>query len=168
MFQFIAFPSICYFTYILINQLLPDLSSLIRTSTDIMDICSSPWLFAACHVLLRLLVPRHSPYALCSLTFFVIIYFVLLCQTSYRSAVMYQRTLLSHSLVFLVLLVSNPKYNIVDYLYCAIYFSLLIIYSMFNIVSIIFVFNCILLNTLVYLDIFTFFYIFFNVLRHLI
>ena len=33
-----------------------------------MDICSSPWLFAAYHVLLRLLVPRHSPYALCSLT----------------------------------------------------------------------------------------------------
>ena len=32
------------------------------------DICSSPWLFAACHVLLRLLMPRHSPYALISLT----------------------------------------------------------------------------------------------------
>ena len=45
------------------------MSSLIRTSTDISDICSSPWLFAAYHVLLRLLVPRHSPYALCSLTF---------------------------------------------------------------------------------------------------
>ena len=44
------------------------MSSLIRTSTDISDICSSPWLFAAYHVLLRLLVPRHSPYALCSLT----------------------------------------------------------------------------------------------------
>ena len=35
-----------------------------------MDICSSPQLFAAYHVLLRLLVPRHSPYALCSLTYF--------------------------------------------------------------------------------------------------
>ena len=33
-----------------------------------MDICSSPWLFAACHVLLRLLMPRHSPCALSSLT----------------------------------------------------------------------------------------------------
>ena len=33
-----------------------------------MDICSSPQLFAAYHVLLRLMVPRHSPYALCSLT----------------------------------------------------------------------------------------------------
>ena len=33
-----------------------------------MDICSSPRLFAACHVLLRLLMPRHSPCALSSLT----------------------------------------------------------------------------------------------------
>ena len=33
-----------------------------------MDICSSPWLIAACHVLLRLLMPRHSSYALISLT----------------------------------------------------------------------------------------------------
>ena len=33
-----------------------------------MDICSSPQLFAACHVLLRLPVPRHPPYALLHLT----------------------------------------------------------------------------------------------------
>ncbi len=33
-----------------------------------MDICSSPQLIAACHVLLRLPVPRHSPYALSHLT----------------------------------------------------------------------------------------------------
>ena len=32
-------------------------------------ICSSPWLFAACRVLLRLPVPRHSPCALSSLNF---------------------------------------------------------------------------------------------------
>ena len=32
------------------------------------DICSSPWLFAAYHVFLRLPVPRHSPCALSSLT----------------------------------------------------------------------------------------------------
>ena len=31
--------------------------------------CGSPWLIAACHVLLRLLMPRHSPCALSSLTF---------------------------------------------------------------------------------------------------
>ena len=34
-------------------------------------ICISPWLFAAYHVFLRLLVPRHSPYALTSLTYFL-------------------------------------------------------------------------------------------------
>ena len=34
------------------------------------DICSLAYLFAACHVLLRLLMPRHSPYALISLTYF--------------------------------------------------------------------------------------------------
>ena len=33
-----------------------------------MDICSFPQLIAACHVLLRLLVPRHPPYALSCLT----------------------------------------------------------------------------------------------------
>ena len=36
-----------------------------------MDICSSPWLFAAYHVFLRLLVPRHPPCALISLTNFL-------------------------------------------------------------------------------------------------
>ena len=34
------------------------------------DICSSPQLIAACHVLLRLPVPRHPPYALSYLTIF--------------------------------------------------------------------------------------------------
>ena len=33
-----------------------------------MDMCSSPWLFAAYHVFLRLLVPRHPPCALFCLT----------------------------------------------------------------------------------------------------
>ena len=44
------------------------LGSPIRKSTDLADICSSPWLIAACHVLRRLLMPRHSPCALFSLT----------------------------------------------------------------------------------------------------
>ena len=33
------------------------------------DLCSSPWLFAAYHVFLRLSVPRHPPCALSCLTF---------------------------------------------------------------------------------------------------
>ena len=40
-------------------------------------ICVSPQLFAACHVLHRLLIPRHSPYALISLTFYLSILFFL-------------------------------------------------------------------------------------------
>ena len=40
----------------------------IRKSADIMLTYSSPQLIAVCRVLLRLLVPRHSPCALCSLT----------------------------------------------------------------------------------------------------
>ena len=36
-----------------------------------MDICSSPQLFAACHVLLRLLVPRHPPCALLRFNSFI-------------------------------------------------------------------------------------------------
>ena len=38
-----------------------------------MSACDSPQLFAAYRVLLRLLVPRHPPYALIRLTFFYII-----------------------------------------------------------------------------------------------
>ena len=34
-----------------------------------MRICRSPWLIAACRVLHRLLMPRHSPCALCRLNF---------------------------------------------------------------------------------------------------
>ena len=38
-----------------------------------MDICSSPRLFAAYHVFLRLLVPRHPPCALIGLTMFTLL-----------------------------------------------------------------------------------------------
>ena len=43
-------------------------------------ICSSPWLIAACHVFLRLLMPRHSPYALLCLNFFFSNFLVLVLQ----------------------------------------------------------------------------------------
>ncbi len=73
------------------------------------NICFSPWLFAAYHVLLRLLVPRHSPYALCSLTFLLRINFVLLCQAS---VIFRRRTIVLSSqnyLPFLVILVSTMQ-----------------------------------------------------------
>ena len=66
MFQFTGFPSVHYFIRVKILHLpcseFPH--SEICGSTLI---CSSPQLIAACHVLLRRLVPRHPPYALCSL-----------------------------------------------------------------------------------------------------
>ena len=45
------------------------------------DICSYPQLFAACHVLRRLPVPRHPPYALLHLTFviYLLTYYFVIC-----------------------------------------------------------------------------------------
>src|SRR5574344_1899953 len=67
MFQFRAFPSYAYFIQRTIRRycLRGFPHSEITGSTDI---CSSPMLIAACHVLRRLLMPRHSPCALYSLT----------------------------------------------------------------------------------------------------
>ena len=49
----------------------------IRRSTDIALIYSSPWLIAVSRVLRRLLMPRHSPYALLCLNFFFFSYLLL-------------------------------------------------------------------------------------------
>ena len=68
MFQFRRFPTYYYF----IHSTLTRYCRAGFPHSDIhgsQDICSSPWLFAACHVLLRLLMPRHSPCALSSLTY---------------------------------------------------------------------------------------------------
>ena len=103
----------------------------------LMDICSSPQLFAAYHVLHRLLVPRHSPYALCSLTSCLYIIFVLLRQSSVKKCSTYQCTFPFFYFDCLVLLDSVSQcLNAIQY--CILFwFSLLIISSMFNIVSII-------------------------------
>ena len=50
----------------------------IRRSTDIVLIYSSPWLIAVSRVLRRLLMPRHSPYALLCLNFFCFSSYLLL------------------------------------------------------------------------------------------
>ena len=71
MFQFPTFPFICYFTYIWIIRLLPLIEFPHSDIHALTVICTYTWLFAACHVLLRLLMPRHSPYALSSLTYFI-------------------------------------------------------------------------------------------------
>ena len=55
-----------------VQRTLRDSSSRVFPHSDISGsslICSSPKLFAACHVLRRLPMPRHSPYALLSLNY---------------------------------------------------------------------------------------------------
>ena len=68
MFHFPTFPSYNY-GFIARSQVLHLRGSPIRISPDIALIYSSPRLFAVSHVLLRLLMPRHSPYALVHLNF---------------------------------------------------------------------------------------------------
>ena len=75
MFQFRRFPSYTY-VFSIWYTVLHRMCSHIRKSADITLICSSPQLIAACHVLHRLLMPRHSPCALYSLTYsrFLVLY----------------------------------------------------------------------------------------------
>ena len=68
MFQFRRFPTYTYF----IQCTLTEYCSAGFPHSEILGsklMCSSPRLIAACHVLHRLLMPRHSPCALISLTF---------------------------------------------------------------------------------------------------
>ena len=67
MFQFRRFPAYAY----LIQRTLTEYCSAGFPHSEICGsklMCSSPQLIAACHVLRRLLMPRHSPCALFSLT----------------------------------------------------------------------------------------------------
>ena len=67
MFQFGRFPTYDYF----IHHTLTEYCSAGFPHSEISGstlMCSSPKLIAACRVLHRLLMPRHSPCALCSLT----------------------------------------------------------------------------------------------------
>ena len=68
MFQFRRFPSYTYLFQYMIHEYCPCVFPHSEISGSTL-ICSSPKLFAACHVLHRLLMPRHSPCALFSLTF---------------------------------------------------------------------------------------------------
>ena len=94
-----------YFTHVWIHSLFSLCEFPHSDICGSMDICSSPQLFAAYHVLLRLLVPRHSPYALCSLTSWLRLNFVLLRQLFVKKCSMYQRTPPLFCSSFLALLV---------------------------------------------------------------
>ena len=86
MFQFRAFPSYGY----LIHRTMTAYCAAVLPHSEISGstlICSSPKLIAACHVLHRLLMPRHSPCALFSLTcveenavFFALVLYQELCR----------------------------------------------------------------------------------------
>ena len=81
MFQFRRFPTYTY----LIQCTLTEYCSAGFPHSEISGsslICSSPKLFAACHVLHRLLMPRHSPCALISLTKFF--WFSELCRSQQK------------------------------------------------------------------------------------
>ena len=60
-------------------------------------ICSSPQLIAACHVFLRLLMPRHSPCALVCLNFFCPVWFL---PHQVRICSLYQELLSTFKTVF--------------------------------------------------------------------
>ena len=85
MFQFRRFPTYAYF----VQRRLTEYCSAGFPHSEIpgsMLMCSSPRLIAACHVLHRLLMPRHSPCALISLTYrpFMIAWFSELCRPQIR------------------------------------------------------------------------------------
>ena len=89
MFQFRRFPTYAY----LIQRRLTEYCSAGFPHSEICGsklMCSSPQLIAACHVLLRLLMPRHSPCALISLTF---------VGTSFVSLASTSRSKLAHAAV---------------------------------------------------------------------
>ena len=107
MFQFSGYSSIWLF----IHHTVLEYCSSGFPHSDIcgsMDICSSPQLFAACHVLLRLLMPRHSPCALFSLTFVEVNFVCLddiasqsrLCLLRYFSSFVKNRVLFVHLPIF--------------------------------------------------------------------
>ena len=68
-------------------------------------ICSSPQLIAACHVFLRLLMPRHSPCALVCLNFFCPVWFL---PHQVRICSLYQELLSTFKTVFWFVLLFSP------------------------------------------------------------
>ena len=71
--------------YLCVQYTLHDSSSCVFPHSDISGsklICSSPKLFAACHVLRRLPMPRHSPYALLRLNYLPFISLIFGCSRS--------------------------------------------------------------------------------------
>ena len=101
MFQFRRFPIYDYF----IHHRLLELHSNGFPHSEIhgsMAAFASPWLFADCCVLRRLLVPRHSPCALCSLTIpYVILFLVSFGEYCFIQSFLFKDFFSSHLLYYL-------------------------------------------------------------------
>ena len=112
MFQFSGFPSVQLCIYCTVREYcsrgLPH-----SEICGSMAICASPQLIAAYHVLLRLLMPRHSPCALHSLTSFVqaLVWFSELCKLHkkvFLLAKLYHYPIFCSLLLLLYLLIIFP------------------------------------------------------------
>ena len=94
-------------------------------------ICVSPQLFAACHVLHRLLIPRHSPYALISLTFYLsILFFWILFIRLFPSLIILRVTYIS------IIAQHNLLCSTFDTCYLCLFISIFVViihYIVFNV-----------------------------------
>ena len=125
MFQFRAFPSYDY----LIHRTILRYYLSVFPHSDISGsslICSSPKLFAACHVLHRLLMPRHSPCALISLTYkmvFTIFWFSRIMQAQQNIHTKLYLPLIKsfHNAVFLTRFSPRPLLPCFSFLLCSVF-----------------------------------------------
>ena len=109
MFQFPGFPAHDY----LIHHALRDSSSRGFPHSEIcgsMLICSSPQLIAACHVLRRLPMPRHSPYALLRLNYLQQFDLLLLVLASCKNCCAHTFAVLMAKLFFPIAISEKPDF----------------------------------------------------------
>ena len=122
MFQFPGFPAHDY----LIHHALRDSSPRGFPHSEIcgsMLICSSPQLIAACHVLRRLPMPRHSPYALLRLNYLQQFDLLLLVLASCKNCCAHTFAVLMAKLFFPIAISEKPDFSRVSHLFsCFPYF----------------------------------------------
>ena len=103
MFQFGRFPSYTYFIQHMMHKVC--LCGLLHSDIcGSLYACYSPQLFAAYHVLRRLSMPRHSPYALCALPFE-------LCASLFSIQNCYPTILIIKLVVFLICIYFSSLFN---------------------------------------------------------
>ena len=125
MFQFPGFPAHDY----LIHHALRDSSSRGFPHSEIcgsMLICSSPQLIAACHVLRRLPMPRHSPYALLRLNYLQQFDLLLLVLAFCKNCCAHTFAVLMAKLFFPIAISEKPDFlRVSPHFSCFPYFSVM-------------------------------------------